>query len=258
MRYNVDGPHVLVSSRCAGAIKALLINLSVQQSPQKTHTHSARRDLHEPPKILWRSCLLFSLPALLCLRGSRVEQEHWATPPMSPPPDTLIIAMWIPSRISATLMKIWIHQRWCRVYHQHRTYHNTSIWKMLMHSVYYHYLDRFHCRTWWIHQQSPFIYSFSRSARQQRGFLSLCLTGRWHQRALGQLWGWGISSSSSKIKKDFDGIIPESRPLPTHCHCHTTGDFHFPVIEFLSRFFVLWWSSDEVPPSPNLIPTISV
>lgn len=38
---------------------------------------------------------------------------------------------------------------------------------------------------------------------------------------------------------------------PPHCHCHTTGDFHFPVIEFLSRLFVFRWRSDEVPPLHN-------
>lgn len=43
-------------------------------------------------------------------------------------------------------------------------------------------------------------------------------------------------------------------PPPPHCHCHTTGDFHFPVIEFLSRFFVFGWRSDEVPPPQNLLP----
>lgn len=106
MRYNLDRPHVFVSTACAGAKgaggwgrsqKALLINLSLQQSPQKTHTDTqthtliptplAWHDLHEPLKILWRSFLLFCLVALLCLCGSRVEHEQRATPPMNQPPD---------------------------------------------------------------------------------------------------------------------------------------------------------------------------
>lgn len=102
MRYNLDRPHVFVSSPCARAKgagglgwtqKALLINLSVQQSPQKTHTLILVW-FTWAPKILWRSCLPFCLAAPLCLWGSRVEHEQWATPPLNQPPDTQKSSAW--------------------------------------------------------------------------------------------------------------------------------------------------------------------
>ena len=40
---------------------------------------------------------------------------------------------------------------------------------------------------------------------------------------------------------------------PPHCRSHTTADFHFPVIEFLSRLFVFRWSS-EVSLPQHLFP----
>lgn len=273
MRYNLDGPHVFVSGLCAGAKgaggwgwtqKTLLINLSVQQSPQKTHTYALCLAWFTwAPKILWRSCFLFCLAALLCLRGSSVEHEQRATPRLKQPPDAQksgarCFSVNFKHDLDNTNEKQYGFTQGgadfiisTRIWY-YSTYQLTGIWENANASLsIITALTSFIVRP---DESTSRVLSYihlraAPGSSRQRGFLSLCLTDRWHQRALGQLWGCGISSSSSKIKEDFDGIISESPyPLPTHWHCHTTGDFHFPVIEFLSHFSVLRWSSDEVPP----------
>lgn len=92
-RYNLDCPHAFVSAASAGAKgaggrgrsqKALLINLSVRQSPQKTlaHTcaHLARLDLHEPSKNTLKKLLAFlSRSSIVSLRikgGARAARNN--------------------------------------------------------------------------------------------------------------------------------------------------------------------------------------
>lgn len=97
---------------------------------------------------------------------------------------------------------------------------------------------------------------YARFSGSGEAFLSLCLTGRWHQHALGLLWGGGISSSSSKIKEDCDGIISESRHPPTLSLSHDRR-LPFPSnrvsVSLLCVRMKIWWSPPSAKPSSPVL-----